>query len=71
MRNLIAGLLLVVCITGCGDFYDNVGKPIYKGVKAGVKMSHINPKTKERLKKLDEKAIIYDDTRTAIKKNVQ
>jgi len=75
MKKLI--LIAVCCLGGAlfqgceaSKMYDKA-KPIYQGVKAGVKVSDINPKTKDRLKKLDDKAVTYDTVRTNIKKSVQ
>lgn len=62
-------MLAAAVFSGC-SFYDNVGKPVYIGIKSGVKHSNINPKTKARLKKIDDKAVAYDSVRTTVKKHV-
>lgn len=67
MKKVLLGVICIMLFSGCSEFYDNVGKPVYKGIKTGVKTSHISEKTLERLKRIDEKATSYDTVRGIVK----
>ena len=69
MKKVLLVLCLGLLFGGCeaSKFYDNVGKPTYKVVKVGVKNSHISDATKERLKRIDDKATTYDGVRNIVK----
>lgn len=69
-KKYLISIGLVLLFTGCQS-YDNLGKPIYKTVKAAVKASDISDKTKERLKKIDKKAVNYDNVRNAVKDEIK
>ena len=64
-------MLVVLMFAGCVSVYDEIAKPVYKGVKAVVIESNLSDGVKAKLKKIDNRAVKYDALRTDIKETAK